>query len=385
MVLHGKIWWLILVLTAAGSLGHAEESSRPNIGAKTLQPLDHDPLSPFTADEVREFLKASAAAERITDPMERCLRFPAPPGSHWSPGAVKIVCTYRLQETLHFAQIKELIEGGRSADIDRKLADLTRDPINHPEAMWRFLNQNFLEQKPESRALLEAWKQQSPNSSFAFLASGYSFLNEAWTARGAKTFAATPQTSIDAMDRIIPRAEGDLRKASELDSGSAIPYAVMIKVGMLMSDASLVEDAVHQGLRADPGSMPLYNAISMASSPRWGGSDEAQAQLLRAIDKQAPHHPLVLTVRASVLADQTDAYTCLCRTPEERAAYGEVFDQVAMPSDLYSVGKNALDNKQYELALIYLTEALRFNTTDMKILNARNEARGHIDSALFEF
>lgn len=162
----------------------------------------------------------------------------------------------------------------------------------------------------------------------------------------------------------------------------AIPYAYLLRVGVLISDQSLVKEATFQGLRTDPGSMPLYNAIALANTPRWGGSIEGQEKLLKVIDKQAAEHPLVLTVRATILADQADVRSCRCSTALERAAYRKVFSEVALPSDLYRAGSNALRNGQYELAMIYLTEALRFNPSAIEISNARNEAFDHVDPSV---
>jgi hypothetical protein len=391
MVLHLHRGWRfasaisILLLSATAAAGPlsvlpASQLLSARLQANQGQALDHDPLSPFGAKEVQAFLKAAAKADTIADPMERCLQYPDPPGSHWTPEGVQVYCRYRLQTTLGFDEFKALIEEGRAAEVDRRLGEWTTDTQGHPEALWRFVNENFSSETPESRRLLESWKQQSPQSAFAHAASGFSFLNAAWAARGAAYSADTAQSKWESMDKILPRVEGDLRMAARLDGTLAMPYAVMIKAGMLVSDRALMQEATSRGWRTDQASMPLYNAIAMEAMPRWGGSVEAQAGLLEVIKREAPRHPLLLTVRATILADQADLYACHCASQTERAAYRSVFDDVAVFSDLRAVGKNALDNGQNELALVYLTEALRFDRNDQRTLQARNQALSGVSS-----
>jgi len=391
MVLHLHRGWrfasaiLILLSSAAAAASSLSVLSASQLLSSRFQAgqgqlLDHDPLSPFRTEEVLAFLKAAGNADKIADPLERCLRYPDPPGSHWTPEAVEVYCRYRLQTTLKFDEFKALIEGGRATEVDRRLSEWTRDAKDHPEALWRFVNENFPSETPESRRLLESWKQQSPQSAFAYAASGFSFLNAAWAARGAAYSADTGQSNWEAMDKILPRVEGDLRMAAKLDGTIAMPYAVMIKAGMLVSDGELMKEATSEGWRTDPVSMPLYNAMAMETMPRWGGSLKAQARLLEVIKRESPRHPLLLTVRATILADQADISTCDCASEAERAAYRSVFDDVAGFSDLRDAGKNALNKGQDELALVYLTEALRFNRKDQRTLQARNQALSGVGS-----
>jgi hypothetical protein len=179
------------------------------------------------------------------------------------------------------------------------------------------------------------------------------------------------------MYRILPRADGDLRRAAKLDPTLVTPYATMLKAGVLVSDQTLMREAVHDGLRIGVGSLPLYSAIALADKPRWGGSVEAQNALLQAIDIATPRHPLLRTVRASILADQSDLFACDC----EQAAYRKAFDDVGPLEDLFYAGRNALDHGQDELALVYLTEAFRFDSADQGIREVRARALGKLSQS----
>jgi hypothetical protein len=347
-----------------------------------VQSLDHDSLSPFTADEARTFLAAAAKADKITDLMRRCLSYPDPPGSHWSREGVEVYCRYRLQQSIDFAELKSLVLGGNAAEVDRRLAEWAHDPSKHPEAFWRFLNVNFFGPRPESRDVLEAWKQQSPQSAFAHAASGFSFLRSAWRVRGGKYMADTPQERVDGMDNLLSRADGDLRRAEKLDPSLSAPYAIMMQMGALQGDGELIAMATKEGLSQAPTSFPIFDALEMVTEPRWFGSLEDQSRLLASIDQQAPKHPLLFVVRTAVLMDQADLGACECDQPQQRAAYRIVFDQVGTGSALSRAGSNALDNGQYEIAAIYLAEALRFDANDAATRGSLGKALAGLDHSL---
>lgn len=329
-----------------------------------LQRLDHDPLSPFTTEESRGFFAALAKADTITDSLQRCLDFPDPPGSHWSRESVKAYSHYRLQETIGFAELKQLVTSGHASDVDRRFAAWSKDPVNHPEFFWHFLNVNFFQPRPDARDVIEAWKQQVPDSAFAHAASGFSFIRTAWRVRGGKFSANTPEERFDAMDSWLARADGDLRQAIKLDPHLGAAYASLMDIGTLQSDRVLQQAAATEGLRADPASFPVFDALALASAPKWCGSREAQSHVMAAVDRQTDKKPLLAIVRTSIVVEQTDVDYCDCTTPEERAAYRKAFDQVGTGSELVVAGKNALKNGQNELAAIYLAEALRFDPND---------------------
>nr|WP_199047574.1 DUF4034 domain-containing protein [Dyella sp. ASV24] len=344
------------------------------VATEQQPPMDQDSLNPFTTEEVVAFLQAAAKADAIVDPMQRCLQFPNPPRSHWKAQSVEAYCTYRFQPTLSFHEFKSLIESGKAAEIDQRLSDWAADPKHHPESFWHFLSGMFGRETDVSRRLLESWKQQCPQSAYAHAASGYSFLIAAWNARGNAYASDTQDSNFADMNRILPRAEGDLRMAAKLDPALVLPYAVMIKAGMLVTDQALMNEAVHDGLRVGNGSLPLYSAMSLAVAPRWGGSVEAQDQLLKAIDTEMPMHPLLHTVRTSILVDQSDLFACDCRSVLEQAAYRKAFDDVGAYRELFFAGRNALDHGHNEIAVVYLTEAFRFDPKDQGVQEVRSKA-----------
>ena len=164
----------------------------------------------FTRAETYAFLARAKQAEAIRDPLQRCLAYPDPPGSHWSHDAVDAYCRYRYQPVLPFADIERLIRSGHAAEVDRRLAEALQAQMTQPDAHGR-LDRTFYEDFENGsfdiRPTLDAWKRDSPNSAFAYAASGYAYVQMAADARGGQYIADTPQSNIDAMDKLLAQAD----------------------------------------------------------------------------------------------------------------------------------------------------------------------------------
>ena len=77
----------------------------------------------------------------------------------------------------------------------------------------------------------------------------------------------------------------------------------------------------------------------------------------------ASKNPLLSIIQAKVVADQM-GISCFCGSPLDDASYRQIFDQVSSRTDLYGVGSSALENGNYAVAVIYLSEAARFGYPD---------------------
>src|SRR6185437_304927 len=92
---------------------------------------------PFTRVEANAFLDAAERAEKIVDPLQRCLAYPDPPGSHWDREVVVAYCKYRHQQIITLAQIRELVRGGHATQLDGLLAQSLQEQKNHADARGR--------------------------------------------------------------------------------------------------------------------------------------------------------------------------------------------------------------------------------------------------------
>jgi hypothetical protein len=316
--------------------------------------------------------------------MERCLNYPDPPGVIWAREGVEAYCRYLLQPVISLSELKTLIDAGNAQEVDRRLTEWAGQPQSHPEAFWRMVVKDFLGTSPEVRKLLEAWKQQSPKSAFAFAASGYNFVQAAAEARGSESIDKTSDTQIRTMETLLARADGDLRMAIKLNPSIGVAYAAMIRIGTVNGDEVYVSDAVKKGGSAIEASLPVYDELTMHAEPRWGGNWNIQEDLLNQAQKHLVENPLLYMVRAIVWMDRADLADCYCRSPEDRSGYRSVFLQVAGRNELFVAGDNALQNHHYHLAIVYLSESLRFDRDNRKTRKERDEALKHVDPWLIE-
>jgi len=342
-------------------------SAAGDISTKAATTPSGESRSPFSSQEFEAFQAAVDKAEDIDNLAERCFAYPDPPGSHWSRDAVTAYCRYRLQPTLDYSFVVDAINRKRAVEVDSAFDELVKQnsgTVRPQETIWRSMIENFQDSSTQLRLLADDWKQQSPHSALAYTASAFIYERMASDARGSDLSSNTPQANIDAMHTLLISARADLAKAVEMDPSLTTPYALMVNVGVLDGDPAYVDQGIRRGLAVDPASFAIYDVLTMAAMPRWGGSRERQQELIKSAEMQATKNPLLLTIRANVLMDVYGLRTCSCQTVKERATYREVFDQVATARDLLGAAENARKNHQPELAYVYLSEALRFYPMD---------------------
>lgn len=339
------------VPAASSSLSRIER----NTSSRTVNP------HVFTVAETEAFLAAATKAEAIADPLQRCLAYPDPPRSHWTRATVVAYCQYRNQPVITFAQVRDLIEHGKSAELDRLMAQALQAQQTQPQAHGQLDHLFFVDFDNGSfdiRPTLDAWKRDSPDSAFAYAASGSAYVAMAWNARGGAYISDTPQSNIDAMNRLLMEADSDLERAMALNPQVTPIYVAMMRAGSLSLGRDYIHRAVRRGLAVAPDNYSIYGMLSAVEEPRWGGSLEAMdrvAQQAQAHVKQNPLLAIMLSVEPAYRYD-----VCNCRSSANWRAYPTVFDNVASETLLTNAGNAASKNGHPKLGVIYLSEALRF-------------------------
>lgn len=325
----------------------------------------------FTRNEANAFLAAAKRAEAIKLPLQRCLAYPDPPGSHWSPDAVRAYCQYRLQPLLPFAEAQALIQHGHAAELDQRLAAALKAQQTQPDAIGlldRIYQQDFDNGSFDIRPTLDAWKRDSPNSAFAWAASGAAYVAAAADARGSDYLSNTPQDSIDAMDNLLAQAKSDLRHAIALDPHVTPAHIEMIHADAMRSSDDVVEDAIKLGLAAAPDDYSIYSMAMWSRQPNWGGSLPAMRQLATQAQVHAGKNPLLKILLSE--APYYEVYRCDCDQDVELAAYPAALDQLGNARHLMDAGGAARGSRHTAVAAIYLSEALRF---DPDLADARTQ------------
>jgi predicted Zn-dependent protease len=325
--------------------------------ASTVLPKAHE----FTRPETYAFLDAAKQAESLADPLQRCLTYPDPPGSHWAHDVVVAYCNYRTQPVPTFAEVDALIRGGKAAEVDRRFAQLLQAQLTDAHAHGR-LDRAFYEDFQDGsfapRPTLDAWKRASPHSAFAFAASGYAYVQMAATARGNRYASETSQGKLDAMQKLLAQADTDLRQAIALDPRLTPAYTAMIRAGGLSLGRDYALDAGKRGLAVAPDNNAIYGMLMWLQQPKWGGSLQAMDQLAQQAQAHAAANPLL-----NMLLTERPLYqvqNCDCDDSVQLAAYPAALDQLPLSGYLYQAGDAAGDN-HFSMSAIYLSEALRFN------------------------
>jgi len=316
---------------------------------------------PFTRVEANAFLDAAERAEKIADPLQRCLAYPDPPGSHWDREMVAAYCKYHYQPTITFAQVRQMVQAGRARELDRMFDAALHAQLTDPDARGR-LDQIFLDDFGEAsfdiRSTLDAWKRQSPDSAFAWAASGYEYRQMASQARGEDYISKTPQSAIDSMNRLAQQADADLKHALALNPKVTPAYRAMISIGGMTLGNDYALDAVKRGLAQDPGNLTLYDELMWLRQPNWGGSLDAMSDVARDAQKHVARNPLL-----TMLDSSRDLYRiekCECAPDVELSAYEAVLDKMAGTQALHDAGYAAKNANDPSAMTIYLSEALRF-------------------------
>jgi tetratricopeptide (TPR) repeat protein len=345
----------------------------------------------FTNDKIYTFLAAAKKAELIEDPLQRCLAYPDPPDSHWSATAVKAYCRYRTQALMSFADLQSLIQNGQSAQLDQRMAQMlaANTQPNSRGVLDRTFEQDF-DGSFDVRQILDAWKRALPKSAFAYAASGYAYEKMAGDARGTDYIQNTPASNIESMTRLMQQADTDLRQAIALNPHITPAYLAMIHVGAMDSGdfvATYAADAGKGGLAADPANYSIYDAMMWQAEPKWGGSLNAMRQINAVAQTHAGENPVLVLLQSKTPGYDKLDY-CDCHSEQELSTYPTIFDQVSSARQLLNAGHAAEQSRNLGLAVVYFSEALRFDETlsDERLrrvydLNNFDESQWAVDEA----
>lgn len=383
---------LVAVLVMGFRLGlqHVRKLDRPLAATQSTAPKAWPQGRMFTREETYTFLDAAKRAERIADPLQRCLAYPDPPRSHWNRAAVVAYCQYRYQPVVTLDEARHLIQRGQAAELDRKLADALRAQQTQPDArsrLDRIYDVDFNSAAPEMRALVDAWQRQLPDSAFAAAASGKVNSKMAFAARGAAWLRNTPQANLDAMDRLAQQADSDLQHAIQLNPALTPAYEAMENIGgYSYLGCQYAFAGANKGLAVDPDNFALYDTLMWLAQPKWCGSEAQMQTLWQRAEARATHNPLLYLIKPAGQFNLIDA--CNCSEQQQLGAYIAVLDHLGGARALKKAADTASDVNNLPAVAIYGSEALRF---DQSLDGARvrridalvefDEARWGIDEA----
>lgn len=328
----------------------------------------------FTLEQFRQFLTDARRAEAIADPLQRCLAYPDPPGLNWSKAVTEAYCHYQLDALIEPDEVRRLIQSGQVAELDRRCAQILHAQLTQPgsqSALDRSFNIDFAVASPATRALLDAWKRQSPQSPYALAASGLSYVAMAQAARGSEYAAKTSPEQFASMERLLQQARTDLDAAAKLDPRVMPAYEGMLYVAMLTSDGAYAINAAKHGLAFDPADYPIYARLAWMSQPKWGGSVPQVQGVVAAAQRHAKDNPLLLLLLSERKGGDAYVEDCSCSWEQENDIYQHLFAEAGTVGMLMSGAEEARKSGSRQLELIYLSEVLRFDPGKLLSRQAR--------------
>ena len=358
-----KMKWLALTMASVGMFVQPVHAQ----GGEQKPAVSPSSATPFTDAEVKDFLGNVRRAEALSDPLQRCIAYPNPPGSHWPATTVRAYCVYQLQTFISYADIKASIEAGQAAKVDAYLRNALQKQLTSADSaslLDHIYMAHFNDASSEALTLIEAWNRQQPKSAFALTARGRVYLQRALQDRGGRYASETPRDNFVRMDRWLQLARKDLDQATAIDSRIIPAYSAMITIGMLQGDEKYSRQAADKALAAQPGNYFIYGRRILMAEPKWGGSIEKMDRIVREAQRHAKGNELLKLLLPVPAAYEANLTGCDCTDPAQLRAYRVVLDQ--MPGvEILAGAASALDKaKQANLAVIYQSEVLRFSPED---------------------
>lgn len=317
-------------------------------------------------------------ASKIADPLQRCLRMPDPPASHWHADGVAAYCRYRYQPTMTPSQFRQLVAEGKGAEVDRIMTEYQRtqaeDATDESRLDGAFYRMGLTEFTPETRRAVDSWKKQRPQSAFAVAASGFQYHSAAWAARGEDAASDTPNEKWAAMRGLAALARTELDRAATMRPLVPLVYADMFSLGVLTGDREYAAAAMARGLAAAPGAMALRLIQASMSVSNWGGSPQMLLDQARNAEATATRYPLLWVVvgRAKMKAATDPSLAKHLKMNFLAAA-----DEVATAVDLAGLADQANRDGQFAEALILAVEAWRFDDSEPDALYVIGVASRH--------
>lgn len=324
--------------------------------------------SPFSKNEFEQFLADAKRAEAIHDPLKRCLSYPEPPSLAWSKTVTSAYCHFQLDPLVSPTVVRELIRTNRAAELDRRLARGMKAQLSRTNAQGVLdstYSIDFKNDSEETRALIDAWKRQSPKSAFALAASGTSYVQMAQSARGTDSSQATPENNLESMHRLMENAREDLDEAVLIDPRVLPAYGSMILAAAFEGDREYATNAARRGLAIDPANYSIYARLAWKAQPKWGGSIPMMQRVIAQAAAHAADNPLLRLISSESNDAEDYVSDCNCSPAEEIDIYKRVFAEAGPVGMLLSAGSGAESRNAPILSTIYRSESLRFDPTQL--------------------
>ncbi|MBO9663422.1 hypothetical protein [Dokdonella sp.] len=249
-------------------------------------------------------IAALRAADKVVDPLKRCVEFPDVPPLHWNPAFIAERCRLTALDIITVDQIDAKLAAGDSAGVDAIFQDYATQDASDPKRrgiLFRAFEQRFESSNPAIGSVIERWVKASPHSVYALAARGVFRMRTAAEARGTEYAADTPQENFDTMERLMAGAVSDLKASLAIKADFVVPATYLIPATARTGGGRAeIAELGRKAIAIAPDEYRAYIFWAKEASPLWGGSNEELEEIANAAKAREGSNPLMSLVAARV-------------------------------------------------------------------------------------
>lgn len=321
----------------------------------------------------REYFAAVRAAQRIDDPMARCLEWPDLPGSRLPEGNVEAHCRYHYTPMPTPAEVEAHLDAGTVGELEVVLE--ARFAAHHgaadpDESVHLFYNVFAVLARNDADAadrITRRWLEAVPDSAHANLARARVLETWGWKARGGRYAEETSREQFAAMEEHFAQAVPLYLRANELDPRLTDPHARLISIVRSGRGGDFEDWAVQQATLLVPGCQEVASEYLLALQPKWGGSFDAMMAYVRSLEPAMAAAPLLANQRAAPYVAVIDAahragsYTAEAAAAVDEAVLQTTNDEMFRLAAAVAFHRTDGSPANAAAGAAYLLQRLRFN------------------------
>jgi tetratricopeptide (TPR) repeat protein len=219
--------------------------------------------------------------------------------------------------------------------------------------------------------ILQNWVKQFPASYAPYVARAEYYCACALQARGNKREIEKDQNEYKEMERYYSLALLDIDKASKLDVGMDVCYALNVEIGMPLEKEELITNALVDAAKYHPYEYRVRLKYLQTLTPRNGGSYEKMEGFIASCAKYAVYNPKLKELSASIPADKGSAFSYLGKYDQAVKMYTEALKYSNYHSYFAARGDAYAKLQDYKLAMADYDQALELSPNDPEYLRRK--------------
>ena len=244
------------------------------------------------------------AADKVTDPMQRCLKFPDPPSIHWNGALVAEMCRLSTLKLVTMDEIAARFSRGDVDSVDATFDEYATQNAADPSKrgiLFRAFETLFDSENPEVGAVVESWVKHAPRSANALAARGIFRVRNGYEARGTESARETPAENMKAMRRWLELGIADLESSLRINPRFVVPATYLIYAHRSEGDQEVIATSGNRAVGLGPAEYRTYIFWLTSAAPLWGGSIDNLHAIVEVAKPHVADNPLLALANARAL------------------------------------------------------------------------------------